>query len=188
MPITEEVLEATTLGRAINNASDQRLRVVLKSICAKNDQARKEAESQFLVMATNTEKSSDSNKRAAPRYAFCINCEKEFDVTTNTEKNCRYHPVTIAQKSRLWSNRVMLNKLIHNRGKWAHWRRSFCWQLGWVWGGHRWNARGFSPLLYVHVLQWKPGREPDFHREQHPEEKPSKRSRAVWDGEQWNTV
>lgn len=101
MPITEEVLEATVLGRAINDASDQTLRAVLKSICAKNDEARKEAESQLLVTATDTdtdtEESSHNNKRAVPRYAFCLNCEKEFDVTTNTEKACRYHPSTTAQ-------------------------------------------------------------------------------------------
>jgi hypothetical protein len=114
MPITEEVLEATTLGRAINDASDQRLRVVLKSICAKNDQARKEAESHFLVMATDTEESSDSNKRAVPRYAVCVNCEKEFDVTTNTEKACRYHPGTIVQKIGIAVQYSMLNKLTRN--------------------------------------------------------------------------
>lgn len=100
MPITEEVLEATVLGRAINDASDQTLRAVLKSICAKNDEARKEAESQLLVTATDTDtdtEESSHNKRAVPRYAFCVNCEKEFDVTTNTEKACRYHPSTTAQ-------------------------------------------------------------------------------------------
>lgn len=99
MPITEVVLEATALGRAINDASDKTLRAVLKSICAKHDQARKEAESQLLMTATDTdtEESSDNNKRQVPRYAFCINCEKEFDVMTNTEEICRYHPSKTAQ-------------------------------------------------------------------------------------------
>ncbi|KAJ6180680.1 hypothetical protein N7519_011141 [Penicillium mononematosum] len=94
MPIIEEVLEATTLGRAINDASDKTLRTVLKSICAKNDQARKEAESQLLVTDTDTdtEESSGNNKRQVPHYAFCVNCEKEFDVTTDTKETCRYHP------------------------------------------------------------------------------------------------
>ncbi|KAJ5646393.1 hypothetical protein N7490_002765 [Penicillium lividum] len=50
MPITEAVLETTTLGRAINKASDETIRAVLKSICPKNDEARKEAESQLLVL------------------------------------------------------------------------------------------------------------------------------------------
>ena len=94
MPIAEEVLEATTLGRAINDASNKTLRAVLKSICAKNDQACKEAESQLVVTDTdtNTEESSGNNKRQVPRYAFCANCEKELDVTTNTKEICRYHP------------------------------------------------------------------------------------------------
>lgn len=127
MPITEEVLEGTTIGRAINNASEQRLRAVLKSICAKNDEARKEAESQMLVVATETKESSNSNKRAVPRYAFCVNCKKEFDVTTNTEENCRYHPSTTTQKWR--SRSIMFDKLTQNRGQRAHWRRSLRGQL-----------------------------------------------------------
>ncbi|CDM30539.1 unnamed protein product [Penicillium roqueforti FM164] len=35
MPITGEVLEATVLGHAINNVSEQTPRAVFKSICAK---------------------------------------------------------------------------------------------------------------------------------------------------------
>ena len=60
----------------------------------KNDQACKEAESQLVVTDTdtNTEESSGNNKRQVPRYAFCANCEKEFDVTTNMKEICRYHP------------------------------------------------------------------------------------------------
>ncbi|KAH8704078.1 hypothetical protein BGW36DRAFT_458210 [Talaromyces proteolyticus] len=33
-----------------------------------------------------------SSKRLRPRYAWCINCEKDFDTTENTKKSCRYHP------------------------------------------------------------------------------------------------
>ncbi|KAJ5799625.1 uncharacterized protein N7518_001693 [Penicillium psychrosexuale] len=90
--ITEEVLEATVLGRAINNASEQTLRAVFKFICAKNDEARKEAESRLVAIVSDTEESSGNNKRPVPRYASCVNCKKEFDVTSNTEENCRYHP------------------------------------------------------------------------------------------------
>jgi hypothetical protein len=98
MTVTEEVPKATALDCAINDAPDQTVRAVLKSICAKNDEARKEAESQLLEIATDTKENHDNNKRLVPRYAFCINCEKEFDVTTNTEKACQYHPGMIAPK------------------------------------------------------------------------------------------
>jgi hypothetical protein len=100
MPTAEEALESTPLGRTINDVSDKRIRAVLKSICAQNDEARKEAESQLLVAATYSDKSSESsesNKRQRSRFAFCENCEKEFDVTTNTEESCRYHPGMTAQ-------------------------------------------------------------------------------------------
>ncbi|KAE8326597.1 hypothetical protein BDV39DRAFT_205757 [Aspergillus sergii] len=31
------------------------------------------------------------SKRLRQRYAYCDNCEKEFDVTQNTKTSCRYH-------------------------------------------------------------------------------------------------
>ncbi|KAJ5097231.1 hypothetical protein N7456_007952 [Penicillium angulare] len=33
-----------------------------------------------------------TGKRAVSRYALCENCEKEYDVTTNSSTACRYHP------------------------------------------------------------------------------------------------
>lgn len=30
-------------------------------------------------------------KRVRSRYAKCINCKEEFDVSENTKKSCRYH-------------------------------------------------------------------------------------------------
>ncbi|KAJ5420697.1 hypothetical protein N7465_003216 [Penicillium sp. CMV-2018d] len=162
MPITEEVLEATTLGRAINNASDQRLRMVLKSICAKNDQARKEAESQFLVMATNTEESSDGDKRAVPRHAFCVNCKKEFDVTTNMEKSCRYHP----EEDEPTGEDLYVDNWDEFEVDTDEMRKDF--------------PHCFTFMCCNENLEDNPhGCVTDFHREQYPEEKPSKRSRAA---------
>ncbi|CAI7637851.1 unnamed protein product [Penicillium crustosum] len=162
MPITEEELEATTLGRAINNASDQRLRVVLKSICAKNDQARKEAESQFLVLAADTKESPDSNKRAISRYASCINCEKEFDATTNTEKSCRYNP----EKNEPTGEDLFVDNWDEFEVDTDEMRKDF--------------PHCFTFMCCNENLEENPhGCVTDFHREQHPEEKPSKRSRAV---------
>ncbi|KAF4770075.1 hypothetical protein HAV15_011482 [Penicillium sp. str.  len=162
MPITEEVLEATTLGRAINNASEQRLRVVLKSICAKNDQARKEAESQFLVLATDTEESSGSNKRAVPRYAFCMNCEKEFNVTINTEKKCRYHP----EENEPTGEDLFVDNWDEFEVDTDEMREDF--------------PHCITFKCCNKTLEENPhGCVTDFHREQHPEENPSKRSRAA---------
>ncbi|KAG6999604.1 hypothetical protein G7Y79_00033g067920 [Physcia stellaris] len=33
-----------------------------------------------------------SLKRLRPRYAFCVNCEDEFDVETNEKNSCKWHP------------------------------------------------------------------------------------------------
>ncbi|KAJ5780614.1 hypothetical protein N7457_005774 [Penicillium paradoxum] len=55
MPIIEEGPEATTLDHAINEVSDKTVRMVLKSICEKNEEARKEAERLLLVTPTDSE-------------------------------------------------------------------------------------------------------------------------------------
>ncbi|KAJ5343010.1 uncharacterized protein N7506_002834 [Penicillium brevicompactum] len=43
-------------------------------------------------MPTDAPKGSNLPKTPVPRYAICAFCEKEFDVTLNTEKSCQYHP------------------------------------------------------------------------------------------------
>ncbi|CAG7947167.1 unnamed protein product [Penicillium nalgiovense] len=163
MPITEVVLEATALGRAINDASDKTLRAVLKSICAKHDQARKEAESQLLMTATDTdtEESSDNNKRQVPRYAFCINCEKEFDVMTNTEEICRYHP----KPSEPTGEDLYVDNYDEFEVDTDEMREDFpeCFTFACCDGNLKDNPDGCVS---------------DFHREQYPDAKPSKRSRA----------
>lgn len=101
MPIAVKELEETPLGNTLNGLSEKTLREVFKSVCAKSDAARKEAESQLLLassadstatQAAGTEKSSDAGKTTVPRYALCGNCKEDFDVTANTDKTCRYHP------------------------------------------------------------------------------------------------
>ena len=95
MPITEEALDASVLGRAIDDASDKTVRAILKTICANNDEARKEAENRLLVLPTDSKEQSNTAKKPVPRYAFCVNCKIEFDITTNTEEKCKYHPRTL---------------------------------------------------------------------------------------------
>ncbi|KXG48848.1 uncharacterized protein PGRI_027180 [Penicillium griseofulvum] len=161
MTVTEEVPEATALDCAINDASDQTVRAVLKTICAKNDEARKEAESQLLVIATDTKENSDNSKRLVSRYTFCINCEKEFDVTTNTEKACRYHPKENEPTGEElyvdnWEFEVDNDEM----------REDF--------------PHCFTFKCCGETLKDNPhGCETDFHREQYPDGKPSKRSRVL---------
>lgn len=73
-------------------------------MCAKNDEARKEAERQLLVKNTevsrdseNSEDSGPGEKKLVPRFAFCVACKAEFDVTENTKESCRYHPRKFAR-------------------------------------------------------------------------------------------
>ncbi|CAI7635750.1 unnamed protein product [Penicillium glandicola] len=172
MPITEEALEATILGCAINDLSHQTLRAVLKSICAKNDEARKEAESQLLVITTNTKESPDNNKQPVPRYAFCTNCEKDFDVTTNGEESCRYHPGATTQK---WTSRFRQSEPSEDLYVDNDWPESVDTD----------EMRERYPECFIFEccegnLEDNPdGCEFGFHREQYPDGKPSKRLRAV---------
>ncbi|KAJ5345196.1 hypothetical protein N7452_003200 [Penicillium brevicompactum] len=89
---TKHVSKDTPLDRAIAQSSDSVIRATLKSVCAQNEEARKIIESQLLVMSTDAPKGSNLPKTPVPRYAICVSCEKEFDVTLNTEKSCQYHP------------------------------------------------------------------------------------------------
>lgn len=89
---TKDVSKDTPLDRAIAQSSDSVIRAALKSVCAQNEEARKIIESQLLVTPTDAPKGTNLSKTPVPRYAMCAFCEKEFDVTLNTEKSCQYHP------------------------------------------------------------------------------------------------
>lgn len=91
--------KTTPLDVAISSASSFTLRQIIRLMCAKNDEARKEAERQLLVKTTevsrdseNSEDSGPGEKKLVPRFAFCVVCKAEFDVTGNTKESCRYHP------------------------------------------------------------------------------------------------
>lgn len=109
-------IEMTPLDLAIDTVSDKTLRAVFKSICEKHAEAREDAMKQLLVDDTEAQKvpSDDENpdseskgqgqgqtrevsakssakKRPVPRFAYCQNCEKEFDVTQNTATSCVFH-------------------------------------------------------------------------------------------------
>lgn len=41
---------------------------------------------------TSSDQQSSGSKRLRQRYAYCENCDKEFDVTQNTNTSCKFHP------------------------------------------------------------------------------------------------
>ncbi|KAJ5957196.1 hypothetical protein N7501_011475 [Penicillium viridicatum] len=113
-------------------------------------------------MATDTEESSDGNKRAVPRHAFCVNCEKEFDVTTNMEKSCRYHQ----EEDEPTGKDLFVDNWDEFEVDTDEMRKDF--------------PHCFTFMCCNENLEDNPhGCVTDFHREQDPEEKPPKRSRAA---------
>lgn len=111
---------APALRAAINTAQADRLRRTLLSICDASVEASRVARKLLLVHDTRAvqrddpgrvirdeqeghskgeEQSDDcaithvqkAPKRLRPRFATCINCDQEFDVTDNGKKACRRH-------------------------------------------------------------------------------------------------
>lgn len=103
MPITVKELDTTLLGDTLSVLSEKKLREVFKSVCAKSDAAREEAESQLLLILEDDDEFTDSPVNAAqqtsapeetiaPRYTLCSGCKEDVDITAdNTETSCRYH-------------------------------------------------------------------------------------------------
>jgi hypothetical protein len=82
------------LNAAIDSATLDRARKVLKEICAENTQAFEAACDKLLV--NETANGSAKRKRPDPsaqhRFEICVQCESEYDVTDNPEKACTWHP------------------------------------------------------------------------------------------------
>ncbi len=94
------------LNTALGTVRADRLRRIVKDLCLVSDTAEKyisnvlltpdgnvnpEAKRKRSAADENTEASND-NKRMRIRYAMCTQCDREFDVTVNYGKACRYHP------------------------------------------------------------------------------------------------
>ena len=109
----------TVLSRAIKNASRPLLQRTLEQICQElpvaevaathkllttEDRARQEGDSSDNSESEDLSDSSETQtkptttpkaagtKRIRTRYAFCENCEEEYDVETNSKDSCSYHP------------------------------------------------------------------------------------------------
>ena len=99
--------EADPIDHTIDTLSVIKLREVFKTICKTCPEAKKRAEELLFAEkqdakpgppaskdgqeATDASTKDESAKQPVPRYAFCENCEKEFDVATNTSTSCQYH-------------------------------------------------------------------------------------------------
>lgn len=84
-------VEADLLDHTIDTISAVKLRQLFKTICKISPEARKQAEKLLLASKNKQEDKGESAKQLVPRFAFCENCEREFDVTTNSSTSCRYH-------------------------------------------------------------------------------------------------
>ncbi|KAE8411594.1 hypothetical protein BDV36DRAFT_301675 [Aspergillus pseudocaelatus] len=109
------------LLNAIDSASRDTLQAVLKAMCRDDQSTRDRVsksllitEDQVPIIASEDEGSdgeeneesevensrpkerrlnrkSSGSKRLRQRYAYCENCDKEFDVTQNTNISCKFH-------------------------------------------------------------------------------------------------
>lgn len=103
----EKAEKVELLDHTIDTISAVKLRQIFKSICKTCPEANKHAEELLLANKEDVKHGPSINedekenkdapakdegvKKPVPRYAFCANCEKEFDVTTNTGTSCLYH-------------------------------------------------------------------------------------------------
>ena len=114
-PVQAQKVEADLIDHTIDTLSVIRLREIFKTICKTCPEAKKHAEQLLFTEkkyahpgppanedgqeATDASTKDESAKQRVPRYAFCENCEKEFDVSTNTSTSCHYH----TSKSPSWA-------------------------------------------------------------------------------------
>lgn len=111
-PVQAEKVDADLIDHAIDTLSVVKLRETFKTICKTCPEAKKRAEELLLADQKDVKSGPRVNedeqegkdalardegaKQPVPRYAFCENCEEEFNVTTNTSTSCRYHTSKIS--------------------------------------------------------------------------------------------
>ena len=105
---TDNDAAPSAVNRAIDNADEEILRTVLKSICQSSEVCRQEAMARMLVSQKHevtelgdtsgdeTQKQQSKKRKTAediytPRYEICENCDKTYDVTLNNDQACRIH-------------------------------------------------------------------------------------------------
>ena len=88
LPKSKPEPQRATVENAIANASLQRLRSLMTTMCRESPQARS--------IATRALLTSVPGKPAAKRrvHETCINCHEEYNVDTNYDGACGHHPGT----------------------------------------------------------------------------------------------
>ncbi|GAW16412.1 hypothetical protein ANO14919_058380 [Xylariales sp. No.14919] len=94
------------LERAIDNADENILRTVLKSMCQNSETCRKEAMGRLVVSRkheiielsdSDNEETQEKPKKKQrveaiqSRYETCATCKKAYDVTLNNDTACQTH-------------------------------------------------------------------------------------------------
>ncbi|KAF7586147.1 hypothetical protein BBP40_009402 [Aspergillus hancockii] len=102
-----EIEQSEVLTRAINAVTPEVLKSIIRKMCQEcpsfgerlalslvvtEDKVSRAPNDSDDESPNNGKKQPWTSKRPRPRYAFCENCEKEFDVTENTSTSCKYHP------------------------------------------------------------------------------------------------
>jgi hypothetical protein len=87
----------SALFGAIDSATPERVRQVLREICATNPEAFRSACDKLLVAndAAIALPDSDMKRKREThqlRYEICVQCEEEYDVLDNEEGACEWHP------------------------------------------------------------------------------------------------
>lgn len=87
-------VDASVLHNAIDSATIDRLRTVLRAICTENPAAFKLACDNLLVVQGADGNTDTKRKRDEPlqRFETCEQCKEEYDVLDNPDDACVWHP------------------------------------------------------------------------------------------------
>lgn len=106
-PDDAELSTTNTLFEAIASASPDRVRNILRELCAINTEAREHTMTTLLVAYDQVEpyaledrttpSFSVGRKRKREdtmlkRYEMCVQCKKEYDISNNNQYSCKWHP------------------------------------------------------------------------------------------------
>ncbi|KAI1420835.1 hypothetical protein F5Y12DRAFT_787957 [Xylaria sp. FL1777] len=137
------------LVRAIDNADENTLRAVLKSMCQGSEVCRNEAINRMLVSRkheiielsdssdNDTQKKQNKKQKTVDvilesRFEKCENCKKTYDVTLNNDEACQTHKGTLdIDYEYFWEDDELQND-VYPVDPETDWRREE-WPEGFTW-------------------------------------------------------